>query len=151
MAFGTGTDSDWIVKLIDVYPADTPDHDYVQDGDHLSNYHQMVRSEVMRGKYLKSFSEPQPFTVGEITAVDFQLQDVLHTFKKGHKIQIQVQSTWFPLIDRNPQSYVDNIFKAEEEDFIKADHTAHFSAEHPSHVKVQILRQALLLFKLNTN
>jgi len=128
------------VKLVDVYPADTPDHEFVEDGMHLSNYHQMVRSEVMRGKYRESFSEPKPFTPDEITEVNFQLQDVLHTFKKGHKIQVQVQSTWFPLIDRNPQSYVDNIFKAEEEDFIKADHTVYFSAEHPSHLKVQVLR-----------
>ncbi|MBS9525192.1 CocE/NonD family hydrolase [Litoribacter alkaliphilus] len=136
----TGTDADWVVKLVDVYPADTPNHDHVQDGMQMGNYHQMVRSEVIRGRYRESFSDPKPFIPEEVTEVKFQLQDVLHTFKKGHKIQFQVQSTWFPLIDRNPQKYVDNIFKAEEEDFIKADHTVYFSEEHPSYIQVQVIK-----------
>jgi hypothetical protein len=119
----TGTDADWVVKLIDVYPGDEPNHDYMPDKNIvLGNYHQMVRSEAMRGRFRESFEFPKPFVANEKTAVNFQLQDVLHTFKKGHKIQIQVQSTWFPLIDRNPQKYVPNIYKAEDSDFIKATH-----------------------------
>jgi hypothetical protein len=119
----TGTDADWVVKLIDVYPGDEPNHAYMPDKNIvLGNYHQMVRSEAMRGRFRESFETPKPFVANEKTAVSFQLQDVLHTFKKGHKIQIQVQSTWFPLIDRNPQKYVPNIYKAEDSDFIKATH-----------------------------
>lgn len=116
-------DADWVVKLIDVYPADTEDHNFMHHKHlNLSNYHQMVRSEVMRGRFRNSFEKPEPFVSNQKTDVNFALQDVYHTFKKGHKIQIQVQSTWFPLIDRNPQKYVDNIYKAEDSDFVKALH-----------------------------
>ncbi|XLS31007.1 CocE/NonD family hydrolase [Flavobacteriaceae bacterium M23B6Z8] len=118
----TGTDADWVVKLIDVFPPDAPDYEETQEYLKMSNYHMMVRSEVMRGRFRNSFSEPEPFKPGEITDVNVKLQDVFHTFKKGHKIQIQIQSTWFPLIDLNPQNYVDNIFKAKEEDFTKQTH-----------------------------
>ncbi|WP_413788825.1 CocE/NonD family hydrolase [Ascidiimonas meishanensis] len=118
----TGTDADWIVKLIDVFPPDAPDYEETQDYLKMSNYHMMVRSEVMRGRFRNSFSNPEPFTPNEITNVNVKLQDVFHTFKKGHKIQVQVQSTWFPLIDLNPQSFVDNIFKAKKEDFTKETH-----------------------------
>jgi hypothetical protein len=82
-----------------------------------------VRSEVLRGRFRNSFEFPEPFTPNSKTAVDIKLQDVFHTFKKGHKIQVQVQSTWFPLIDLNPQTYVDNIFEATEEDFKTQTHT----------------------------
>lgn len=119
----TGTDADWVVKLIDVYPPQEPNHPYMPNKNIiLGNYWQMVRSEVMRGRFRNSFEKPEPFIANKITDVNFRLQDVLHTFKKGHRIMIQVQSTWFPLIDRNPQKYVDNIFKADEADFIKATH-----------------------------
>lgn len=124
----SGTDSDWVVKLIDVYPADHPNHELTPQHIQLSNYHQMVRSEVIRGRFRNSFSDPEPFVPNEPTEVNFQLQDILHTFKKGHKIQIQIQSTWFPLIDRNPQKYVDNIFEAEESDFIKATQRVYSSS-----------------------
>jgi putative CocE/NonD family hydrolase len=136
----TGTDSDWIVKLIDVYPHDTPTPEWVTANQKLSNYHQMVRSESMRGRYREGFDNPKPFVPNKVTAVNFQLQDVYHTFKKGHKIQIQVQSTWFPLIDRNPQKYVENVFKANEEDFIKATHRLWHDIQNPSHITVQVLR-----------
>lgn len=119
----TGTASDWIVKIIDVYPADAEDSEEMQDHLKMSNYHMMVRSEVFRGRYRESFSEPKPFVPNQKTSVDFQLQDVNHTFKKGHKLQIQVQSTMFPYIDRNPQKYVDNIFEATEDDFETHTHT----------------------------
>ena len=82
----------------------------------------MVRSEVMRGRFRNSFSKPEPFVANQKTEVNVKLQDVFHTFKKGHKIQIQVQSTWFPLIDLNPQTFVDNIFYAKSEDFQKQTH-----------------------------
>ena len=120
----TGTAADWIVKVIDVHPADLQnDNPDMQPHLKLSNYHMMVRSEVMRGRFRNSFEKPEPFTPNTKTDVNVKLQDVFHTFKKGHKIQIQVQSTWFPLIDLNPQTYVPNIYKAEAGDFKTQTHS----------------------------
>ncbi|GMN05892.1 CocE/NonD family hydrolase [Croceitalea sp. MTPC5] len=119
----TGDAADWIVKVIDVHPAETETNEEMQDHLKMSNYHLMVRSEVLRGRFRNSFSKPEPFTPNKKTDVNIKLQDVFHTFKKGHKLQIQVQSTWFPLIDLNPQTYVENIFKADEEDFKTQTHT----------------------------
>ncbi len=119
----TGDAADWIVKVIDVHPAETETNEEMQDHLKMSNYHLMVRSEVLRGRFRNSFSKPEPFTPKKKTDVNIKLQDVFHTFKKGHKLQIQVQSTWFPLIDLNPQTYVENIFKADEEDFKTQTHT----------------------------
>jgi len=113
----TGTAADWIVKVIDVFPADTENTKDVQDHLKLSNYHMLVRSETLRGRFRNSMTNPEPFVPNQKTAVNLELQDVFHTFKKGHKIQVQVQSTFFPYIDANPQTYVDNIFDAKEEDF----------------------------------
>nr|WP_299175260.1 CocE/NonD family hydrolase [uncultured Allomuricauda sp.] len=121
----TGTAADWIVKVIDVHPGDVETNEEMQDHLKMSNYHLMVRSEVLRGRFRNSFSEPEPFTPNKKTDVNIKLQDVFHTIKKGHKLQIQVQSTWFPLIDLNPQTYVDNIFKADEEDFKTQTHTVY--------------------------
>ena len=118
----TGTDADWIVKVVDVFPHDEPETKEVQPYLKMSNYHMMVRSEVMRGRFRNSFVNPEPFVANEKTPVNVKLQDVFHTFKKGHKIQIQVQSTWFPLIDLNPQTFVPNIFYAKPEDFKKQTH-----------------------------
>ena len=118
----TGTAADWVVKVIDVFPADTKTTNDVQDHLKLSNYHMMVRSEVLRGRFRNDMSKPKPFVPNQKTAVNLKLQDVFHTFKKGHKIQIQVQSTFFPYIDANPQTYVDNIFEAKEEDFKTQTH-----------------------------
>lgn len=133
----TGTDADWVVKLIDVYPPDEPNHPYMPNKNiTLGNYEQMVRSEVMRGRFRNSFSTPEPFKPGEVTDVTFRLQDVLHTFKKGHRMMVQVQSTWFPLIDRNPQTFVENIFKADQKDFQKATHRVYDS----SAIEVQVLK-----------
>lgn len=137
MVSTTGTDADWIVKLIDVYPHDYEDFPETQDHLKMSNYHQMVRSEVIRGKYRKSFTTPEAFEPNTKTEVSLKLQDVLHTFKKGHKIQIQVQSTWFPLIDINPQTFVENIFYAKEEDFKAQTHRVYGD----SAVEVYILQQ----------
>ncbi|SHL71436.1 CocE/NonD family hydrolase [Flavobacterium xanthum] len=118
----TGTDADWIVKVVDVFPSDEPETKDVAPYLKMSNYHMMVRSEVMRGRFRNSFSKPEAFVANEKTAVNIKLQDVFHTFKKGHKIQIQIQSTWFPFIDLNPQTFVDNIFYAKPEDFQKQTH-----------------------------
>ena len=129
MVATTGTDADWIVKVIDVHPSDTQNNNEgLQDHLKMSNYHLMVRSEVMRGKFRNSFSEPEPFVPNQKTGVNIKLQDVFHTFKKGHKLQVQVQSTLFPLIDLNPQTYVPNIYKAKESDFKTQSHTVFTSS-----------------------
>ena len=116
----TGTDADFIVKIIDEYPMDHPNYDHNPKNIKMGGYQQLVRSEVIRGRFRNSFEKPEPFKPNEIADVNLVLQDILHTFKKGHRIIIQVQSTWFPYIDRNPQKYVDNIYEATEEDFIKS-------------------------------
>lgn len=116
----TGTDADFIVKLIDVYPDDHPNYEHNPKNIVMGGYQQLVRSEVFRGRFRNSFEKPEPFVPGQVTEVEVPLQDVLHTFKKGHRIMIQVHSTWFPYIDRNPQKYVENIYKADESDFIKS-------------------------------
>ena len=135
----TGSDADWVVKLIDEYPGRLPGHDKESDEPDLGGTQQMVRSEILRGRYRSSYSDPQPFTPGEITPVEVDLQDVLHTFKRGHRIMIQIQSSLFPLFDRNPQSWVENIFEADQDDFIKTTHRVYRSAERPSSIKVGIL------------
>ncbi len=121
----TGTDADWIVKVIDVFPPDAEDFEETQDYLKMGNYFMMVRSEVMRGRFRNDFSKPEPFEPNVKTPVNFALQAVNHTFKKGHKLQIQVQSTWFPLLDLNPQTFVPNIYKAKAEDFQKQEHTVY--------------------------
>lgn len=121
----TGTAADWIVKVIDVFPSDVENTDDVQDHLKLSNYHLMVRSETLRGRFRNSMTNPEPFIPNKKTAVNLKLQDVFHTFKKGHKIQVQIQSTFFPYIDANPQTYVDNIFEAEESDFKAQTHSVY--------------------------
>ncbi|HRI78634.1 MAG TPA: CocE/NonD family hydrolase [Cyclobacteriaceae bacterium] len=117
----SGTDADFIVKLIDVYPPDTPNDKRNPPNIIMAGYQQLVRSEVFRGRFRNSMEKPEPFEPGKVTDVSYALQDVLHTFKKGHRVMIQIHSTWFPYIDRNPQKYVDNIYKANAEDFIKSE------------------------------
>ncbi|MBW2962480.1 CocE/NonD family hydrolase [Mesonia aestuariivivens] len=121
----TGTDADWVVKVIDVYPADAQDTEEVQDHLKMSNYHMMVRSEVLPARFRNSFEKAEASIPNQKTAIDFTLQGIYHTFKKGHKIQIQVQSTWFPLINLNPQTFVPNIFEAEKTDYKKQTHTVY--------------------------
>ncbi|MEX2233925.1 MAG: CocE/NonD family hydrolase [Cyclobacteriaceae bacterium] len=116
----TTGDTDFIVKLIDVYPQNHQSYEHNPKNVVMGGYQQLVRHEVFRGRFRNSFEKPEPFKPGQVTDVSFPLQDILHTFKKGHKIMIQIHSTWFPYIDRNPQKYVDNIYKAEESDFTKA-------------------------------
>jgi putative CocE/NonD family hydrolase len=125
----TGTDSDWVVKLIDVYPDDYPG---------MGGYQQLVRGEVMRGKFRTSYEKPEPFEPGKPTAVKFTMQDVYHTFRPGHRIMVQVQSSWFPLVDRNPQTFTD-IYAAKEADFRKATQRVYRSRELPSKVMVRVM------------
>ncbi len=135
----TGTDADWVVKIIDVYPDDTPDNPRTAPGVHLGGYQQMVRSEVMRGRFRNSFSQPEPFVAGQVTAVPFTVQDLMHTFKKGHRLMVQVQSTWFPLVDRNPQKYVPNIFEADASDFQSATHRLYHTPAQASQLVLKVL------------
>lgn len=131
----SATAADWVVKLIDVYPPDHPANPHQPDKP-LGEYQQMVRSEVIRGRFRNSYEKPEPFTPFEVAEINLPMQDVLHTFKKGHRIMVQIQSTWFPLVDRNPQSYVENIFKdANKEDFIKAIHRVYHSPLYPSRLE----------------
>jgi uncharacterized protein len=132
----TGSDADWVVKVIDVFPNDEPETKEVAPYLKMSNYYMMVRSEVIRGRFRNSFSKPEAFVPNQKTAVNIKLQDVFHTFKKGHKIQIQVQSTWFPLIDLNPQTFVENIFYAKKEDFKKQTHSVY----HDSKIEFTVLK-----------
>jgi putative CocE/NonD family hydrolase len=117
----TGTDADWVVKLVDVYPDDYPDPDPNPTGVRMGGFQQLVRGEVMRGKFRNSLSRPEPFSPGEPTAVNFTIPDICHTFRAGHRVMVQVQSTWFPLVDRNPQQFLD-IYKAQPRDFVRATH-----------------------------
>ncbi len=135
----TGTDADFVVKLIDVYPGDA--ECMLPDGDcsvPMGGFQQLVRGEVMRGKFRNSFSDPEPFTPGEVTEVTFDMEDVAHTFKRGHRMMVQVQSTWFPMVDRNPQRFMP-IAEATEADFQAATHRVFVSPEHPSHLSVRVL------------
>jgi len=132
------TDADWIVKLIDVYPDDHPSFPHEPD-ERLGGYQQMVRFEAMRGRYRNSYSEPEPFEPHQVTEVAVTLQDVCHTFQPGHRVMVHVQSTLFPLVDRNPQVYVDNIYKADPATFVKAVHRVFCSRAHASHLEVGVL------------
>ena len=133
----TGTAADWAVKLIDVYPDDEPNGEHTPAGVVLGGYQQLVRSEIIRGRFRDSYEHPKPFVPGEVTEIDLPLQDVLHTFKAGHRVMVQIQSTWFPLFDRNPQTYVDNIFEADEPDFVKAMHRVYHSPANASYLEVR--------------
>jgi len=128
------TDADFVVKIIDVYPDSAKGK--------MSGYQALVRAEVMRGKYRKSFTTPLPFTPEKITEVDYTLPDLLYTFKKGHKIMIQVQSSWFPLVDRNPQIF-ENIYKARAADFTAATIKLYFDKNHPSYIESTVLDELL--------
>ena len=135
----TGSDADWIVKLIDVLPSDTPDPEGTRRGVKLGGYQMMVRSEAFRGRFRDGYAEPKPFVPGKPTRVTVPLQDVLHTFKKGHRVMVQVQSTWFPLIDRNPQRFVPNIFTAQESDFQRATHRVHRARARASKITLPVI------------
>ena len=134
----SGTDSDWIVKLIDVYPSDSPDPNPNPHGAVMGGYQQLVRGEPMRGKFRRSFEHPEPFVPGQVTLVDWVMPDILHTFRRGHRLMVQVQSSWFPLVDRNPQTFCD-IYHAKLEDFKPATERVYHTPELPSTVEVVVL------------
>lgn len=135
----TGTDADWVVKLIDVYPGDVPDNRPNPCGVRMGHFQMLVGADVFRGKYRNSFEKPEPFVPDKVTEIKYDLRDKCHTFKKGHRIMVQVQSTWFPVIDRNPQKFVD-IYHAKESDFQKALHKVYRSSAHSSHLKLRVLQ-----------
>jgi putative CocE/NonD family hydrolase len=136
----SGTDSDWIVKVIDVFPDGTSDPEPNPRNVRLGGYEMLVRGDVLRGKFRNSMSAPEPFVPNQITRIEFELQDVYHTFREGHRIMIQVQSTWFPMIDLNPQRFLD-IYHAQAGDFQKAIQRVYSTPEHPSHIRLGLLRQ----------
>lgn len=135
----TGTDADYIVKLIDVFPPDAGSEAEDDSKVPLGGYQMLVRGEVFRGRYRNSFEKPEPFVPGKITEVKYGIPDVAHTFKKGHRIMVQVQNSWFPLVDRNPQKFV-NIYTCSDKDFQKATHRIYHDQKNPSHIVLNILK-----------
>ena len=130
----TATDADWIVKLIDVYP------NFDSKSLLMSGYQLPIAMEAFRGRFRRSFSNPTPLIPGKPEEFIIDLHEIDHTFKKGHRIMIQVQSTWFPVIDRNPQKFVPNIFEAKESDFVKATHTIYFNAKYPTYIELPVMK-----------
>jgi len=126
----TGADGDFIVKLIDVHPN--------SDGKSMAGFEELVRGDVLRAKFRDSLEKPKPLIPGQVTAVSFPMQDAFHTFKKGHRIMVQIQSSWFPLVDRNPQSFVD-IYTSRPIDFRKATVHLYFGGTNASHLDLPVL------------
>ena len=141
----SGTDADWVVKLIDVYPDDAPETAAptgtgpLRPGESMGGYQQLVRGDVLRGKFRNSLEKPEPFVPNAETHVEFAMLDVLHTFRKGHRIMVQVQSTWFPLVDRNPGRFMD-IYHAQASDFRPTTQRVFRSPAAASRIEVQVLR-----------
>ncbi len=134
----SGTDADWVVKLVDVYPGDFPNPNPNPANVQLGGYQQLVRGDVFRGKFRNSFEKPEPFEPGKVTKIAFTMPDACHTFRRGHRVVVQVQSSWFPLVDRNPQTFV-NIPTAKPEDFRKATHRVYRAPNASSSLTVQVL------------
>jgi hypothetical protein len=128
----TGTDADFVVKLIDVFPSSS-------DAAAQPDFQMMIRSEVFRGRFRNGFDKPEPFMPGKPSRIKIELLDVMHRFTKGHRLIVQVQSTWFPLVDRNPQKFVPNIYFAKAEDFQKATHRIYRSPEHATSLRLGVL------------
>jgi predicted acyl esterase len=151
----TGTDSDWDVKVIDVYPTEYPDSKFDEPKPEdkgkprtdvpppsftMGGYQQLVRGEPFRGKFRHSFEKPEPFTPGKVEEVDFTMPDVNHTFRRGHRIMVQIQGSWFPLTDRNPQTFV-NIPDAKPADFVKATERVYHSKGQASGIVVGVVTE----------
>ena len=134
----SGTDSDWVVKLIDVYPGDFPDAVPNPTGMRMGGYQQLVRGEPFRGKFRNSFEVPEPFEPGKLAKVEFVMPDAYHTFRRGHRMMVHVQSSWFPLVDRNPQRMVD-IYRARQADFRKATQRVFHTPDAASALRVNVL------------
>ena len=129
----SGTDSDWIVKLIDVYPEKYP------SDPAMGGYQLMIADEVFRGRFRNCFKRPEAIPANEVVAYSIDLHSNDHAFLKGHRIMIQVQSTWFPLIYRNPQKFVPNIFNASAADYQKAEQRVYRSKRFPSNIELPVL------------
>jgi hypothetical protein len=134
----SGTDSDFVVKLIDVYPDNAPDNEPNPAGVKMGGYQMLVRAEVMRARFRNSFERPEPMRANSPTRVNFELPDASHTFLKGHRIMVQIQSSWFPLVDRNPQKFVD-IYTATEKDFQKATQRVYRSGPNGSRLELRVI------------
>ena len=132
----TGTDADWVVKLIDVFPDSAQSE---PNGPKMGGYELMVAGDILRGRYHRSWSKPQPIPANTVTPFTVNLYQQVYRFRRGHPIMVQVQSTWFPLYDRNPQTYVPNIFEARASDFKAQTHTVHRSPGAASHIAVAVL------------
>lgn len=129
----TGTDADWVVKLIDVYPESVPDQ------PEMGGYQLIVNADILRGRYWKGFAQATPVPANTVTPFNVDLHGQLYRFRKGHRLMVQIQSTWFPLYDRNPQSFVPNIFEAKPEDFRAQTHRVWHTAQHPSHLSMAVM------------
>lgn len=145
----SGTDSDWVVKLIDVYPENYDPKDADKDppapggyAKSLNGYELMIASEVLRARYRSSFEKPQPVVASQVTEFKVPLRNHDHVFLKGHRIMVQIQSTWFPLIDRNPQTFVSNIYKAKASDYVKATQRVYGTSVAPSHIVLPVLQSS---------
>jgi putative CocE/NonD family hydrolase len=136
-----GTDSDWVVKLIDVYPNDSPENDQGQTERTTPGEQIPIGIEIFRGRYVHGFATPGPLTPGKVTEYKWSLPNVDHVFQPGHKIMIQVQSTLFPLYDRNPQTFVDNIFDAKPDNYQRATQSIHFGGQTASAVRLPIVKE----------
>ena len=135
----TGTDADIVVKLIDVYPDNAPNPKPNPKGVFMPEMQQLVRADVLRGKFRNSLEQPEPFIPNQVTEVKFTLNDIGHTFKKGHRMMVQIQSSWFPLVDLNPQKFID-IAKATRADFQKTTHRIYTGQKYPSRISVLKLK-----------
>ena len=142
----SGTDSDFVVKVIDVYPEDFPDPDakagagdpWVAPRSRMGGFQQLVRGEAFRGKFRRSFERPEPFTPNEPATIEYVMPDVFHTFRRGHRVMIQIQSTWFPLVNLNPQRFL-NINEAKEGDFQKATQRVYRSPARATRIELPVL------------
>ena len=135
----TGSAADWVVKLVDVYPGDAENSEFCSTP--MGDFQMLVAPQIFRSRYRNSYEVPEPLSPNEVTEIDFELPHRFHTFEKGHRIMVQVQSTWFPVYDRNPQSYVENIYTAEPSDYRTATHRIHRSAGNSSHIVLPVLRK----------
>jgi uncharacterized protein len=137
----SSTDADFVVKIIDVFPNDFK-YNYnntIEANTPLQGYQMLVRGEAFRGRYKTGYNKPTAFTPNKVTQINYEMPDIAHTFQKGHKLMIQIQSSWFPLIDRNPQQFV-NIFTCDDKDFVKANIRILHNKQYPSHVVIPILK-----------
>jgi uncharacterized protein len=131
----TASDLDLVVKLIDIYPC------FDKNDSLMSQYELPVAMEVFRGRFRKSFKNPEPLIPDKPEEFVIDLHQINHTFLSGHRLMIQIQSTWFPVIDRNPQKYVPNIFEAKEEDYIKATHTIYCNSQYASYIELPVMKE----------